>query len=280
MAPSSAQYKFLHRREAPLEPPSPPNDTPNWIPVIVPQTGGVPAETAASIIVPLTVIPGVLLIGIGLWLIYLLYMRNQDRPVQRGGGDRERHPNTPRSLRPNRQSPERGHELGDRGGKGHVSRSGRNGGRGEITQPRHPTNEITSSTESVCGTDRGRAAQRGTPNPPLCETASPSPRPVIQKKRNNGGILRDDRNGRGSIETLRHSRSRSRSSAVTQNRKDIGATSRDDRRGRGSIEILRASRSRSHSQVQTESSHGKSSLTRGSLDPPVEATHQLASYKS
>lgn len=217
-------------------------------------------------------------------------MRNQDRPVQRGGEDRERHPNTPRSLRSNRQSPERGHELGDRGGKGHVSRSGRNGGRGEITQPHHPTNEITSSTESVCGTDRGRAqdvvtrprraAQRGTPNPPLREPAPPSPQPITQKKRNNGDSFRADRNGRGSIETLRHSRSRSRSSAVTQNRRDIGATYRDDRRGRGSIEILRASRSRSHSQVQTEPSHGKSPLTRGSLDPPVEATHQLAPYKS
>lgn len=277
MTPSSARYKSLRHRQASLEPPNPPNDTPSFIPVIVPPTGGDSAGTEASIIVPLTVIPGVLLIGVGLWLIYWLYMRNQDHPVHRGGLDRERHSGTTHSPRTNTHFPERGHQMVTRGGNRHVSRSGRNDDRGEITRPHHLTSEITSSTESVCGTDIGhpqdivtrprRAARRGTPKPPLRPalrepappSPPPSPPPVIQKRRNTGdNYFRDDRNGRGSTETLRHSRSRSRSSAVPQNRRNIGASNRDDRRGRNAIRDLRPSRSRSRSRVRTELSHGKS----------------------
>lgn len=269
MAPPSIQYMSLPRRQAPFEPPIPPNETPNWIPVIVPETGNVSAATAASIIVPLTVIPGVLLIVIGLWLIYWLYKRNLNRPVQKGGRDRERRPNTPSSSRRKKHSPEHGHEMDDRGGNGHVLRSGRNDGRGEITQPQHPINELTSSTESVCGTDRGRAqdtvtpprgaGRRGRPKTPA-RPAPPTPAPsspqlVIQKRR--GDNIRDDRNGIGSLETLHQSRSRSRSSAVTQNRRDIGVDHRDYRRGRDIIEVVQPSTSGSDTRVRTEPPQSK-----------------------
>ena len=322
MAPPSVQCKSLHGREAPLGLPNPPNDTPNSIPVIIPQTGGeTSAATAASIIVPLTVILGVLVIGLGLCMIYCSYMRNQDRPVRRGERDEEMHPNAPPPSRPNRQSPDRGHEMDDRGDNGNAARPGRTASRGMITWPHHPNNDITSSTESVCGTDVDheadiitrpkRVARRGSPYPapqPALRTPTPPfPPPIIQKGKDKGTNRRDDRRGRGSVETLRHSRSRTRSSAAPQNRGNIGASDRDDRRGRvsieirrdlppsliqrnfedvrpnkrddrlqkGSIRIPRDCSSRSRSRIRTEPAHSKSQLSLYPVDTTAEAMLEI-----
>lgn len=288
MTPPSVQYKALHHRQAPVEPPNPPNDTPKWIPVVVPRTGGESAGTPTSLIVLLTVMPGILLIGLGLLLIYGLYMRHQDHASRRGGRDIERYPSTPAAPRPNGQSPDRGHELVERRDHGRAAGPARNASRGRVTEPRRPNNDLTSSTvvgpepdiitqpRSAIRRRSSFVSRRMIPLKPPAPSPPPTPPPVIQKRRNIGTNDRDDRRGRGSLEISRSSRSRSRSTAATPNRRHIRASDPDHRRGEGSRKVVPHSQTRSRSLVRAEPSHSELPSSFVHANTTTQATSQPA----
>ncbi len=91
MSLSPSGSEILHRRQVVLKPAEPPNSPLPAMPVET-QSGGGATGSSTGTIVGFAVVPGVLLIFFGLWLIYWLYMRNKDRLYPGGGWDREKDP--------------------------------------------------------------------------------------------------------------------------------------------------------------------------------------------
>ncbi len=189
----SPTLKFLRSREVVLWSTQPPNISPTSVYIIPVSGNGAGISTTA--IVLLTVIPGVLLLVLGLWFIYWLYMRTQKRiitecgPNRRGSSRKSPRPGPgggPQDM-PHRTAPGQvnGRSRGQRPSTvpGRRERASGNASRPRRNDPSPQMENNRGGSDFVHeggGTRRPEPTMRGGLQSPSIQTPSPPPGEVPQ----------------------------------------------------------------------------------------------------